>query len=126
MRTRDFVQGWRPKPEGGFSLNSGVFIEFCNRACIDAAWKYVLIIDETNRGNLSKILNELMMLIEADKRGAKNAIPLTYSDSDGEGFFVPENVYLLGLIEYAPTVPWPWSTMHWTAALCFLFFDASS
>jgi 5-methylcytosine-specific restriction protein B len=61
----------------------------------------VFIIDEINRGNLSKILGELMMLIEADKRGAKNAIPLTYSESDGERFSVPENVYLLGLMNTA-------------------------
>jgi MoxR-like ATPase len=97
----DFVQGWRPKPEGGFRLKNGVFVEFCNRARIDSARKYVFIIDEINRGNLSKILGELMMLIEADKRGAKNAIPLTYSESDGERFSVPENVYLLGLMNTA-------------------------
>lgn len=97
----DFVQGWRPKSEGGFRLKDGVFVEFCNRARIDPAQRYVFIIDEINRGDLSKILGELMMLIEADKRGAKNAIPLTYSESDGESFSVPENVYLLGLMNTA-------------------------
>lgn len=97
----DFVQGWRPKPEGGFRLKSGVFVEFCNRARIDSARDYVFIIDEINRGNLSKILGELMMLIETDKRGAKNAIPLIYSESDGERFSVPDNVYLLGLMNTA-------------------------
>lgn len=97
----DFVQGWRPKPEGGFRLKSGVFVEFCNRARIDSTRDYVFIIDEINRGNLSKILGELMMLIEADKRGAKNAIPLTYSESDGERFSVPENLHLLGLMNTA-------------------------
>lgn len=97
----DFVQGWRPKPEGGFRLKNGVFVEFCNRARIDSARPYVFIIDEINRGNLSKILGELMMLIETDKRGAKNAIPLTYSESDGERFSVPDNVYLLGLMNTA-------------------------
>ena len=97
----DFVQGWRPKPEGGFRLKNGVFVEFCNRARIDSARTYVFIIDEINRGNLSKILGDLMMLIEADKRGAKNAIPLTYSESDGERFSVPDNVHLLGLMNTA-------------------------
>ena len=97
----DFVQGWRPKPEGGFRLKNGVFVEFCNRARIDSARTYVFIIDEINRGNLSKILGDLMMLIEADKRGAKNAIPLTYSESDGERFSIPDNVYLLGLMNTA-------------------------
>jgi 5-methylcytosine-specific restriction protein B len=97
----DFVQGWRPKPEGGFRLKNGVFVEFCNRARIDSTRPYVFIIDEINRGNLSKILGELMMLIEVDKRGSKYTIPLTYSESDGDRFSVPENVYLLGLMNTA-------------------------
>jgi 5-methylcytosine-specific restriction protein B len=97
----DFVQGWRPTPGGGFRLKNGVFVEFCNRARIDSARMHVFIIDEINRGNLSKILGELMMLVEADKRGAKHAIPLTYSESDGERFSVPENIYLLGLMNTA-------------------------
>lgn len=97
----DFVQGWRPAAEGGFRLKNGVFVEFCNRARIDPERKYVFIIDEINRGNLSKVFGELMLLIEADKRGAKHAIPLTYSESDGERFSVPENVYLIGLMNTA-------------------------
>ena len=96
----DFVQGGDQSGRG-FRLKNGVFVEFCNRARIDSDRKYVFIIDEINRGNLSKILGELMMLIEADKRGAKNAVPLTYSESDGERFSVPENVYLLGLMNTA-------------------------
>jgi 5-methylcytosine-specific restriction enzyme B len=97
----DFIQGWRPKPEAGFRLKDGVFVEFCNRARIDHTRPYIFIIDEINRGNLSKIFGELMMLIEADKRGAKYAIPLTYSESDGERFSIPENVYVLGLMNTA-------------------------
>ncbi|HEY7769086.1 AAA family ATPase, partial [Longimicrobium sp.] len=59
----------------------------------------VFIIDEINRGNLSKIFGELMMLIEADKRSPRYAVPLTYSPEDT--FYVPQNVYLLGMMNTA-------------------------
>ena len=96
----DFVQGWRPTEAGGFELRNGVFFEFCKRAEKHPEKPYVFIIDEINRGNLSKILGELLMLIEADKRGLEHAIPLTYSVS-GEYFSVPDNVHLLGLMNTA-------------------------
>jgi MoxR-like ATPase len=96
----DFVQGWRPTAEGGFSLRDGPFIEFCERAREDPTKPYVFIIDEINRGNLSRIFGELMMLIESDKREEKYAIPLTYSDN-GESFHVPENIHLIGLMNTA-------------------------
>ena len=96
----DFIQGWRPSGEGGFQLKNGVFYDFCNKARMDRGRPYVFIIDEINRGNLSRILGELMMLIEADKRGAGYAIPLTYSET-GERFSVPENLHLLGLMNTA-------------------------
>ena len=59
---------------------------------------YVLIIDEINRGNLSKIFGELLMLIEGDKRGEKNALRLLYKD---EQFSVPANVYIIGMMNTA-------------------------
>lgn len=96
----DFIQGWRPNSKGGFQLKNGVFFEFCNRARVDKARPYVFIIDEINRGNLSKIFGELMMLIEHDKRGSEHAVSLTYSEK-GEQFSVPENVHLLGLMNTA-------------------------
>lgn len=96
----DFIQGIRPNGDGGFGVKHGVFYEFAHRARMDLGRRYVFIIDEINRGNLSKILGELMMLIEGDKRGAGYAIPLTYSDN-GERFSVPENLYLLGLMNTA-------------------------
>lgn len=61
----------------------------------------MFVIDEINRGNVSKILGELMMLIEADKRGSAWAIPLAYADSSERRFYVPENVHLLGLMNTA-------------------------
>ncbi len=96
----DFVQGWRPTDTGGFTLRNGVFFEFCKRAEHQPEKNFVFIIDEINRGNLSKIFGELLMLIEADKRGPKHAIALTYSNT-GERFSVPDNVHILGLMNTA-------------------------
>ena len=96
----DFVQGWRPTETGGFTLRDGVFFEFCGRAAKNPETPFVFIIDEINRGNLSRIFGELLMLIEADKRGPQYGIRLTYSPP-GEPFNVPENVHLLGLMNTA-------------------------
>ncbi|MYA89250.1 MAG: AAA domain-containing protein [Boseongicola sp. SB0662_bin_57] len=96
----DFVQGWRPTESGGFTLRSGVFLEFCKRAQADLDRPHVFIIDEINRGNLSRIFGELLMLLEADKRGREFAIPLTYSPA-GERFGIPGNVHVLGLMNTA-------------------------
>lgn len=97
----DFVQGWRPSATGGFELHDGVFHRFCRKAADDPDRKYVFIIDEINRGNLSKVFGELMMLIETDKRGEAFAIPLTYSPSAEVRFQVPQNLYVLGLMNTA-------------------------
>lgn len=96
----DFVQGWRPSGDG-FALRDGVFHQFCTRAATDPDRDYVFIIDEINRGNLSRIFGELLMLIEADKRGLEHAIPLTYSEGPKERFSVPANVHILGLMNTA-------------------------
>ena len=97
----DFVQGWRPNSDGGFNLKNGSFYEFCEKARGDLDRTYVFIIDEINRGNLSKIFGELLMLIESDKRGLANAIKLTYSETEADRFAVPENVFLIGLMNTA-------------------------
>jgi 5-methylcytosine-specific restriction enzyme B len=96
----DFVQGWRPTESGGFTLRNGMFFEFCRRAAAQPNDPFVFIIDEINRGNLSRIFGDLLMLIEADKRGEDFAIPLTYA-KPGERFSVPENVHILGLMNTA-------------------------
>lgn len=87
----DFVMGFRPSATG-FELKKGAFYNFCMKAEIDSDNKYFFIIDEINRGNLSKIFGELFMLIENDKRGNKNKLQLLYSD---EMFYVPENYYFI-------------------------------
>ena len=97
----DFVQGYRPTKDGGFTLRDGVFYEFCERARRDKDnTPYVFIIDEINRGNMSRIFGELLMLIEADKRTEEYAASLTYGGG-GERFFVPPNVYILGMMNTA-------------------------
>ncbi len=93
----DFVMGYRPSKEG-FELRHGTFYKFCKKAQDDDENDYFFIIDEINRGNLSKIFGELFMLIENDKRGEKNKIQLLYSD---ESFFIPKNVYIIGLMNTA-------------------------
>ena len=91
----DFIMGFRPSA-AGFELKKGAFYNFCKKAEIDSDNEYFFIIDEINRGNLSKIFGELFMLIESDKRG--NALQLLYSD---EKFSVPKNVYIIGMMNTA-------------------------
>ena len=98
----DFIQGFRPAESGHFELKNGHFFQFCRKAQRDPENRpYVYIVDEINRGNLSKIFGEVMMLIEPDKRGKEFGIPLAYSNSADETFFVPENLYLIGMMNTA-------------------------
>ena len=97
----DFMQGIRPTTSGEFKVRNGIFYNFCERAKKNAEETYVFIIDEINRGNLSKIFGELMMLIESDKRSPRNALKLTYSVEDSPKFYVPENVYIIGCMNTA-------------------------
>jgi 5-methylcytosine-specific restriction protein B len=92
----DFVMGYKQNEEGGFELKNGVFYRFCKRAAADSEHKYFFIIDEINRGNLSKIFGELLMLIENDYRD--KPIQLAYKD---EMFAVPSNLYIIGLMNTA-------------------------
>ncbi|WP_269243472.1 AAA family ATPase [Flavobacterium limnophilum] len=97
----DFIQGLRPTQKGGFDLKDGIFYTFCQRALAHPEKPFFFIIDEINRGNLSKIFGELMMLIEADKRDAKYALKLTYAEEEEDRFFVPENLYIIGTMNTA-------------------------
>ena len=93
----DFIEGYRPSM-GGFELRKGPFYEFCHKAAEDPEEDYFFIIDEINRGNMGKILGELFMLIEKDKRGSETQLRLLYS---GEMFYVPENLYIIGTMNTA-------------------------
>ncbi len=95
----DFVQGYRPEGSG-FNLKNGRFFQFCQKAKANLSERYVFVIDEINRGNLSKIFGELMLLIEADKRSPEWEVPLVYNRGS-EKFFVPSNVHILGLMNTA-------------------------
>lgn len=95
----DFIEGIRPTKSGGFETEDGIFKIFCNKAKNDKNHRpYFFIIDEINRGNISKIFGELMMLIEGDKRSPKYALSLTYSK---EKFYVPDNLYIIGCMNTA-------------------------
>ena len=103
----DFVQGYRPNEDGKFELRNGVFFDLVMEAIDEYKTakannvepkKYAIIIDEINRGNLSKVFGELMMLIESDKRSEKWSINLTYSDDE---FYIPDNLYIIGTMNTA-------------------------
>ena len=93
----DFIEGYRPSG-AGFELTKGAFYSFCKKAADDEENAYFFIIDEINRGNLSKIFGELFMLIESDKRGPDYKLQLLYSR---ELFYVPKNVHIIGMMNTA-------------------------
>lgn len=97
----DFIRGYRPTKDGSFVLKDGPFLTFCRKAEDDPTNRYVFIIDEINRGNLSKIFGELMLLVEGDKRGTEWSLRLAYSERDDERFNVPPNVFILGMMNTA-------------------------
>lgn len=91
----DFIMGY--KPDGnGFRLKNGIFYDFCRKAAEDPQRDYFFIIDEINRGNLSKIFGELLMLIEKDYRDETAVLAYT-----GEPFTVPKNLYIIGMMNTA-------------------------
>ena len=91
----DFMMGYKPV-EDGFELKYGIFYRFCQRAANQPDKEFFFIIDEINRGNMSKIFGELLMLIEKDYRGTKAT--LAYN---GLSFSVPKNLYIIGMMNTA-------------------------
>lgn len=94
----DFIMGYKPEEDGGFKLKKGVFYNFCRAAKSAPDKPFFFIIDEINRGNLSKIFGELLMLIENCYRNDNNAVRLPYSE---ELFSVPDNLYIIGMMNTA-------------------------
>ena len=91
----DFIMGYKPF-DNGFKLKYGIFYNFCKKAADNPKKDYFFIIDEINRGNMSKIFGELLMLIENEYRNT--SIKLAYND---ENFSVPENLYIIGMMNTA-------------------------
>lgn len=91
----DFIMGYKPQKEG-FELKEGIFYQFCTEAVKHSNQDYFFIIDEINRGNMSRIFGELLMLIENNYRGTKAT--LAYSR---EEFYVPKNLYIIGMMNTA-------------------------
>ncbi len=102
----DFVEGLRPRNDDngnvGFERKDGVFKEFCKAALLESDKPFVFIIDEINRGEISKIFGELFFSIDPGYRGEKGMVQTQYQNmiKDGDafkkGFYVPENVYIIG------------------------------
>ncbi len=91
----DFIMGYRPF-DNGFRMVEGIFYRFCQKAENQPDKDFFFIIDEINRGNMSRIFGELLMLIENDYRGKKAT--LAY---DGRSFSVPGNLYIIGMMNTA-------------------------
>ncbi len=97
----DFVRGWRPQGDGKLELVDGPFLKLAEDARNDPDGKYVMVIEEINRGNPASIFGELLTLLEADKRSHNDALALAYPRDDGERFHIPPNVYVIGTMNLA-------------------------
>jgi 5-methylcytosine-specific restriction protein B len=99
----DFVRGWRPTGEGKLSLADGVFMEAIKAAAKSPSSKFVVVIEEINRGNPAQIFGELLTLLEAGKRTPNEALELCYPDADGKRrpVHIPENLYVVGTMNIA-------------------------
>jgi 5-methylcytosine-specific restriction protein B len=99
----DFVRGWRPTGEGRLSLADGVFMEAIKEASKDLGSRFVVVIEEINRGNPAQIFGELLTLLEAGKRTPNEALELCYPDVDGKRrpVHIPENLFVIGTMNVA-------------------------
>ena len=97
----DFIRGWRPSGEGKLTLVDGPFMEMIDNAIKDPDSKYVIVIEEINRGNPAQVFGEMLTLLETDKRTPDEALELSYKREDGERVFIPDNLYVIGTMNIA-------------------------
>ena len=103
MSYEDFIRGYRPDGEQGLKLVDGPFLEMIQSAKENPDQKYVIVIEEINRGNPAQIFGEMLTLLEADKRTPDEAMELTYKPADekDETIYIPDNLYLIGTMNLA-------------------------
>ena len=97
----DFIRGWRPSGEGKLTLVDGPFMEVIKAAIDDPESKYVIVIEEINRGNPAQVFGEMLTLLETDKRTPDEALELSYRKFDGERVYIPSNLYVIGTMNIA-------------------------
>lgn len=97
----DFIRGWRPSGEGKLTLVDGPFMEMIKTAIDDPESKYVIVIEEINRGNPAQVFGEMLTLLEADKRSPNEALELSYRKTAGEHVYIPSNLYVVGTMNIA-------------------------
>ncbi len=97
----DFIRGWRPSGEGKLTLVDGPFLEIVTAAAKNPTVKYVIVIEEINRGNPAQIFGEMLTLLEVDKRTPTEALELSYCREKGERVFIPDNLYVIGTMNVA-------------------------
>lgn len=97
----DFIRGWRPSGEGKLTLVDGPFMEMIKVALENPESKYVIVIEEINRGNPAQVFGEMLTLLETDKRTPNEALELSYKREDGERVFIPDNLYVVGTMNIA-------------------------
>lgn len=97
----DFIKGWRPSGDGQLSLCEGPFLDTVRQAQQNPKNKYVVVIEEINRGNPAQIFGEMLTLLEADKRTPSEALELSYRQEGDEPVYVPENLFVIGTMNVA-------------------------
>lgn len=97
----DFVRGWRPSGDGKLTLCDGPFLEAVELARGNPDQRYVVVIEEINRGNPAQIFGEMLTLLEADKRTPTEGLSLSYKKNNNERVYIPENLYVIGTMNIA-------------------------